>query len=290
MLEIVPSTTEVAVNESPLAQNGASQASDIVAWEQFKSVVERYFERDLITEELVSRITKQVRESSETVVSTISISLIYIIIAISGGLWLAGSFFGYSAPPFANNSATVEWLLYHLLDFLSVFGLSEALTGNKYILSLIASAIVALLSETQISRELRRKTREYVEVVDRTRAVVKNRKQIFVGGGQIRFSYGTLGVWVRGGNLDLRIRWGAIEGWALYVRTDAGWVLTTKLDDADYFVIFLKPRTDRDPESVPAEFLVVPERFFHKPVDANSWDEFVGSFPSFLTTPIGGSP
>lgn len=268
-------------DESELvAQAGANQlASDIEAWERQKSGVARYLKRDLLTEQVISRITSDVKESSETTLSKLSISLVYLVILTSAVLWLAGYVWGFEGPTVGDSTGAVQWILAQLLDALSVFGWSVELTGNKYVLTLIASTIVALLSETSISREVRRKTKEFVEIIEQTRRVVRNARQIFVGSGQIRFSYGNLGVWVRGGNLDLYIRWGAIAEGILFKKEKDDWRLADSPADASHFFIFLKPRSDSD-EEYSAEFLVVPKRFFNKPIDASSWEEFVSDFHS----------
>ncbi len=274
MVDVQDQGTKIGSGEELLAQGAASQlASQIDDWEKYKSAVGRYLKTDLLTEELISRVTTDIRDSTETIVTKLSVSLIYVLILATLVLYV----FGFD-PPLADGATTVEWLLQKALEFLSFFGLSEQVTGNKYVLGLISWTVAALLAETSISRELRRRTREYVEIVETTRSVVRDAKQIFVGSGQIRFSYGKLGVWVRGGNLELHIQWAAFEDADLFVWNKVGLARTDDLSAATHLFVFLKPRSDRDSDSYTSEFLVIPKRLFRTPVDANSWEDFVTNF------------
>lgn len=267
-----PSAEAMPQHKQPLSfvSNGPDHLDN---WERYKSATLRYFKRDLITEFLVSQLVRVMRSTTETTISKVAISAMYVVIGISLLLVITGF-----QSTLLDGKDTIQWILRQILDALSLFGLSKSLAGGDFVIALAASTIAALLSETQISRELRKTSNTYVEKIESTRTTLKDAKQMYLGGGQLRFSYGDRGLFVRGGNLEMYLQWEAAELAMLAIMRNEEVSPVSDIDEATHLLIFLKAR-NRSDETYGVEFLVVPRRFFNSPIDASTWEDFANNLP-----------
>jgi hypothetical protein len=171
--------------------------------------------------------------------------------------------------------------------------LSQEWFANDFVLTPITVLAVGFLSELKLSTDLRRETKTYSQLVERVRTILKLAKQVFLGSGRLRFSFGEAGLLVKGGNLELRVGWDSVEMGMLVGKAGDVWTITEKpVEGATHLNVFLKPAVGADSlksvqeRNMPvSEFVVIPRSFFPAGPDrdCNTWDEFVTAFAKRAT-------
>jgi hypothetical protein len=178
-----------------------------------------------------------------------------------------------------------------LLYCLALGGLSGSIFGNNFVLTAIVSALVGLAFQLNITRSVRRKTKKFVEKIQEIEEFNRNARQIFVGTGNIQFSFGSNGFLVDGDVLDFRLGWRVFDGHT-YIKMEplknkkGEWQGTdldlAEMHDATHLLLFIKSGLDTAaPESKMPNFvlLVVPRaRFFSDRLGSTDWIEFCESF------------
>lgn len=180
---------------------------------------------------------------------------------------------------------------------LSIGGLSEHLFQNDFILSTILTAVVGLAFQYSITREIRKKTQRFVDLVEFFEEQTRFARQIFIGTGNIQFSFGAEGFYVNGDVLDMRMNWRVFFGKEFVRKMPKGdaknlseFSVVTGADvhDATHMLIYMKPGTeempidDQMPELV---FIVVPRsRFFTDQLGADDWASFCSNLDGKVPT------
>jgi len=155
--------------------------------------------------------------------------------------------------------------------------------------------------------------RTYRAILKIFREAFGEARPIFAGSGQLQFSLGDCGIAVTGGNSEHHFNWGAVETARLVKKDKVSgsfgqcrtklphFTFDVKPRAATHLIVLMKlPRTEeRDKKAIRAaekaakklgeaaplaskDFLVIPEHFFHAPVDGCSWQEFLRHFQQHI--------
>jgi hypothetical protein len=159
--------------------------------------------------------------------------------------------------------------------------------------------------------------RTYLQIIAIFKKHFGDARPLFVGSGHLQFSIGDCGIAVTGGNSEHHFNWSAVEAAKLVEKgsiTGSLWVCRANLpsfefgvrpSQATHLLVHMKrPRTEiqgrkeqraadkvakKLKEKAPLDsmdFLVIPEHFFHAPVDGCVWREFLGHFNKRI--PVSG--
>lgn len=245
----------------------------------------RYVEGDLIDVAQWEFIKQTLVRTTIWRIVTGSISVLAIAVLV---LTFTLYVLGYEVPMYDGSDTSAQGVILFALS--EWFGWSKSMTGNSYAATIALSLLIAFLSQAGLSLQLLQQRAEYDRLIERGREVTKHARQLYVGSGTIRFSYGKKGIRVAGNNITFDISWDAVLDAALiHVRRVKRWSReylelspAIQPDDATHLLVFFdvaggnRKATDRINA---AEYLVVPrERFFSRAgstLDSSNWQEFV---------------
>lgn len=260
-------------------------------WKSHHSGFARYVRADLFDSEIIGRAKRLTQETILEKVWKWSIpvaAIFFFMVAVILAL------LNVQAPSFDGSvDSAVSMILYGL----SLGGLSERLFQNDFILTAILTAVVGLAFQYSITREIRKKTQRFVDLVEFFEEQTRFARQIFIGTGNIQFSFGAEGFYVNGDVLDMRMNWRVFFG-KEFVRkvpkddpenlSEFSFVTGADVDDATHLLIYMKPGMeemrieDQMPELV---FIVVPRsRFFTDQLGADDWEAFCSSLDAKVPT------
>jgi len=282
-------------------------------WEKYFSVSSKYNPvHDILDEFPVDELLDVLKTSTITKILNISIPVVAILLAVISGLL---AFQDHAAPVYdGSTDSSVSIILY----IFSIFGLNDYLTGNQFLLSPVLFIVIALLERTKFSFDILRKNNTTYEKIRRTREGVRWSKQIYVGSGQISFSFGDRGFVINSNNLGLRFDWKALSDEFVFIGFDperdqqiyigSNYEAITRTEDesvvsfdnkkiseyaenATHLLVYLKETQSYENYSSGerngpySEFIVLPkEQFFGNLRDATPWIEFCTNLISRLPT------
>jgi hypothetical protein len=265
-------------------------------WERYKSGFDRYQARDTFGEELQSAVRGRIKHLGFWVTVTLFFSLISMTVFFL-------SFFGKDS---CCVRQCIDWLVVLIDKFLSLFdGRLEASACKVQALS----GSLGLISFTLLAGLFDCTRRTYRKIIKIFKDAFGDARSIFAGSGQLQFSIGDCGIAVTGGNSVHYFNWSAVKEANLVKKgtvTGSLWICRAKLPTfefgvtptkATHLLVHMKrPRTEETNKKVKRaaakaakklggqvpldskDFLVIPEHFFHAPVDGCVWREFLGHF------------
>jgi len=273
-------------------------------WARYQSGFDSYQDRDDFGEELQNEVRARVKRFTLWPITWRKVWLVITtgLTVVSAGVFFLSFFDG-------GRCCTLD-----CIDKLAAW-IRESVSWLRWLLDAstsevrAASGTVGLGSFTALVGQMDCSRRTYKKITAIFSDAFGDARPIFLGSGQLQFSIGDCGIAVSGGNCEHHFNWAAVETARLVEKgssTGSLWVCGAKLPSfefgvapgkATHLLVHMKlPRTEEQDakakraaekavkklkDKAPLRsktFLVIPEHFFHAPVDGCVWKEFVRHF------------
>jgi hypothetical protein len=289
MESIEPGAAEACVH----CQDGDSCNGD---WSRYKSGYARYLAQDTFGEELQSEVRVRLRSFDPLAIVTLVLSVFSLAVFLL-------SFIGKES---CCGLEFIDKIAGVIEKLLSLFG--RKFEANACLVRTFTGSL-GLFSTSVLVGHLDCGRRAYRKIIELFKDAFGDARPIFLGSGQLQFSIGDCGIAVQGGNSVHHFNWAAVDTARLVKKGSAKgplWLCRANLPSfkfgvkplgATHLIVHMKrPRTEemdkkarREAEKArkklgakaplgSKDFLVIPEHFFHAPVDGCVWREFLGHF------------